>query len=517
MNGRFGEAPEGDPRHGRPDAVPPVPGGSGRADAASARVPAGPARPDAVPVAGTAPGSDTAPVPGTAPVPVPGDMPAPRPVGDFGAFVRRAHRAGRLVVQPRMGFGDPAAMRAGLHATRRADATTVGTLTLDSYTRVGDLAAIETALREGSALNGFPIVSYPVETTRAVLRGLHGDDFPVQVRHGSAAPFDIFVALTRAGLSATEGGPVSYCLPYGRTPLDESMRNWERGSTLFAQLREWGASPHIETFGGCLLGQLCPPSMLVAVSVLEAVFFHRLGIRDLSVSYAQQTNREQDREAVAALRRLCAELLPDADWHVVIYAYMGVYPYTPEGCYRLLGEAAELAVGTGSERLIVKTVAESRRIPTVAENVAALEHAARVARTAPGPPAGDPDPGDSQTYAEARTLVDAVLNSHPDVGHALLVAFKRGYLDVPYCVHPDNAGRSRSYIDDRGWLRWADTGSLPIAGLVDGRRSRPVTSSDLLEALSYVQRSYDAPFWPDEPRPVAAEPAGPLEDGRPAP
>ncbi|MFI6730674.1 methylaspartate mutase [Streptomyces atratus] len=427
------------------------------------------------------------------------------PVGDFGAFVRRSHRAGRLVVQPRMGFGDPATMREGLLATRRADATTVGTLTLDSYTRVGDLAAIETALREGIGLNGFPIVSYDVETTRSVLRNVRSDDFPVQVRHGSAVPFDIFVALMRAGLSATEGGPVSYCLPYGRTPLDESMHNWERSGTLFAQLREWGANPHMETFGGCMLGQLCPPSMLVAVSVLEALFFHRLGIGDLSVSYAQQTNGAQDREAVLALRRLCAELLPDADWHVVIYAYMGVYPTTPEGCYRLLGQAAELAVSTGSERLIVKTVAESRRIPTIAENVAALEHADRVARTVgaikgPGAPAATATAAaeavtqDSQTYAEARSLVDAVLNSHPDLGHALLLAFKRGYLDIPYCLHPDNAGRSRSHIDGDGWLRWADTGSLPLAGLVGGRRARPVTSSDLLEALSFVQRSYDQPF-----------------------
>ncbi|CAL9567485.1 Glutamate mutase epsilon subunit [Streptomyces sp. enrichment culture] len=433
--------------------------------------------------------------------PAPARTGGPGPlVGDFGAFVRRSARAGRLVVQPRMGFGDPGVMREGLLATRDADATTVGTLTLDSFTRVGDLAAVEAALREGIGINGFPIVTHDVDTTRSVLSGIHADDFPVQVRHGSAAPFDIFAALMRAGLSATEGGPVSYCLPYGRTPLDESLRNWERSTALLAESRAWGARPHLETFGGCMLGQLCPPSMLVAVSVLEALFFHCLGVDDVSVSYAQQTNGAQDREAVFALRRLCAELLPDADWHVVIYAYMGVYPTTPEGCLGLLGQAAELAVDTGSERLIVKTVAESRRIPTIAENVVALEHADRVARTAAGAasPAGASPAReaarDSQTYAEARALVDAVLNSHSNLGSALLLAFKRGYLDIPYCLHPDNAGRCRSYIDEDGWLRWADTGSLPITGLAGGRGTRPVTSSDLLDALSYVQRGHDRPF-----------------------
>ncbi|MGO4428635.1 methylaspartate mutase, partial [Streptomyces sp. MCAF7] len=58
---------------------------------------------------------------------------------DFGAFVRAGAAHGRLVVQPRMGFSDPAAMRAGLAATRGAAARTVGTITVDAHTRVGRL------------------------------------------------------------------------------------------------------------------------------------------------------------------------------------------------------------------------------------------------------------------------------------------------------------------------------------------------------------------------------------------
>ncbi|AUY50393.1 methylaspartate mutase [Streptomyces sp. CB01881] len=419
---------------------------------------------------------------------------------DFGRFVRAAHEAGRLVVQPRMGFSDPARMRRGLAATRNARATTVGTLTLDSYTRVGDTAAVDEALRLGTGINGYPIVNYSREQTREVLAGLHGPGFPVQVRHGSAKPFHIFEALVRAGLSATEGGPVSYCLPYGRTPLDQSVREWDRSSRLFSQLRESGVEPHLESFGGCMLGQLCPPSLLVAISALEALFFHRCGIRSISVSYAQQTHPEQDVEAVAALRALCARLLPDTVWHVVIYTYMGVYPTTDAGSYALLGEAARLAARTGSERIIVKTVAESRRIPTIEENVAALEYASDVAAAEAAVPAlgagagdrqgGGPRP-DSQTYTEAAALVDAVLNLHDDVGQALLLAFKRGYLDVPYCVHPDNMGRTRSFIDGTGRLRWATTGALPIGRVAEASGNRRVTSRELLDALTYIQRTFD--------------------------
>jgi methylaspartate mutase epsilon subunit len=407
---------------------------------------------------------------------------------DFGEFVRGA--AG-LVVQPRMGFGSQEHMRAGLAATKRAEATTAGTITLDSYTRVGDLAAAERALRTGAELNGYPIVTHDRTSTRRMLAGIRDDGFPVQVRHGSATPRDIVSALVAMRINATEGGPASYCLPYGRTPLADSVRNWGEAAARFAGLRDVGVEPHLETFGGCMLGQLCPPSQLVAISVLEALFFHRHGLRSISVSYAQQTNPDQDREAVLALRRLCSELLPLDNWHVVIYAYMGAYPVTDHGAYRLLGKAAELAVTTGSERLIVKTVAESHRIPTIEENVAALEHAAAVARrTVPTGSARWVD--DSQTYCEAFALVDAVLNLDSDIGRALLRAFGRGFLDIPYCVHPDNAGRTRSYLDDDGRLRWAEVGSLPLGRLVRGGRSRHITSAGLLADLSYVRRTFDA-------------------------
>ena len=63
-----------------------------------------------------------------------------------------------------------------------------------------------------------------------------------------------------------------------------------------------GGRAHLETFGGCLLGQLCPPSLLVAISVLEALFFVQHGLRSVSLSYAQQTHPAQDIEALAALR-----------------------------------------------------------------------------------------------------------------------------------------------------------------------------------------------------------------------
>ncbi|CAL9607701.1 Glutamate mutase epsilon subunit [Nocardiopsis dassonvillei] len=410
--------------------------------------------------------------------------PGPAAPVRFGDFVAAAQRAGRLVVQPRMGFSDVERMRHGLLRTKEADAVSAGTLTIDSYTRLGQWEEIERALADGVDLNGYPIVTYAPGTTLGLLDGIRDPGFPVQVRHGSPHPQHIFRRLVETGLEATEGGPVSYCLPYSRTPLRQAVAAWEEGTRILAG----GAPCHMETFGGCLLGQLCPPSLLVAVSLLEGIFFHRHGIRSLSLSYAQQTQPAQDEEAVLALRSLAAEYLPGAQWHVVFYAYMGVYPRTVAGAHLLLAQAARTAVRSGAARLIVKTEAEAHRIPTVAENVAALEAAARAAEAETGRVRV---PERTGVLEQARGLVEAVVGLHEDIGEALCLAFERGILDVPFCLHPDNRGRTRSRIDGEGRIRWLDTGDMPVTTPPDEPLGGRLTADELLFMLHHMEQRYD--------------------------
>jgi methylaspartate mutase epsilon subunit len=401
----------------------------------------------------------------------------------FGQVVAARQAMGELVVQPRMGFADPGRMRAGLLSTRDCRARTVGTVTLDSYTRVGDHGAVRQALAAGADLNGYPLVDEGVARTRAMLDGVRTDAFPVQVRHGSADPRRIVRTLLACGLDATEGGPVSYCLPYSRTPLAAAVDNWRQCCELLAL----AGDTHLETFAGCMMGQLCPPALLVALSVLEGMFFRQHGVRCISFSYAQQTHAGQDEEAVAALRTLIAEHVPDARTHVVVYTYMGVYPRTPGGALRLLAESARLAARTGAARLIVKTIAEAHRIPTVAENVLALEYAAAAAR--------DVEPvrevTDTGILAQARALVDNVRALDDDLGRALVTAFARGQLDVPFCLHPDNAGRARGVLDRDGRLLWQRIGAMPLGDLVDLPAAERMTSTGLLDALRFVERRFD--------------------------
>ena len=417
--------------------------------------------------------------------------------GYLDRLVAESRSRGTLVVQPRMGFGSVEAMRAGLAEVAALDFPVVGSLTLDSYTRIGDHTTPLERLAAGEELNGYPLVSHPAETTRGLLAGLYGPGFPVQVRHGTALPLRIFQRLVEVGLDATEGGPVSYCLPYSRVPVAQAVEAWSESCRFLAGEAEFG---HIETFGGCLLGQLCPPSLLVAVSVLEGCFFQQRGLRHMSLSYAQGTCAEQDRGAIRALRVLAAEHLGDVAWHVVLYTYMGLFPRTSSGADELIQESAQLARDTRCERMIVKTVSEARQIATVAENVAALRLAAAAATGPRGQFADSEDDYFAEVIEEARLLVENVLNLDSDVGVALVKAFKLGLLDIPFCLHPDNLGATTCLIDDRGALVWGSRGRLPLPGPdlppIRGR----LGSDQLFSMLTSVANRYDRHVGPLERR-----------------
>jgi methylaspartate mutase epsilon subunit len=87
-----------------------------------------------------------------------------------------------------------------------------------------------------------------------------------------------------------------------------------------------------------------------------------------------------------------------------------------------------------------------------------------------------------------------VLTLDADVGRALVAAFARGYLDVPFCLHPDNAGRARGYLDPAGRLEWERIGALPLGGLVELPAAARMTAAGLLDALRFVERKFDGAF-----------------------
>lgn len=402
----------------------------------------------------------------------------------FHQFIQQTEE---LIIQPRMGFSDIEKMREGLSKVKAFPGPSIGTITLDSFTRVGNFQKAENLLREGRHFNGYPIVAHGARKTMALIGEFMSEDFPIQVRHGSPLPLEIFRAILSAGIDATEGGPVSYCLPYGRTPLAKSIRNWEIACKEFSQ-----GFNHIESFGGCMLGQLCPPSILNTITILEALFFRKCGVRSVSISYTQGYNYDQDVGALLALKDLATEYLLDCTWHIVLYTFMGLFPRTREGAKHIIQDSARLARTVGVQRLIVKTADESRQIPTIRNNIEAMHWAYDAQPIQDKLLPGNMGAFQEEIYKESKFLIDLVLNLCPHISDGILSAFANGYLDIPYCLHPDNPGNAKSALSREGIIFWVNKGKIPFPRrLVRCIDDDCISSGNLLKALSFNVKKYD--------------------------
>jgi methylaspartate mutase epsilon subunit len=398
-----------------------------------------------------------------------------------------------LVLQPRMGFSLPRAMRNGLRGVKGADAhPCVGTITVDALTRLGHYDRAAAALANGESLNGYPIVTHPAKVTRALLDGLFDASFPVQVRHGSPAPMRIFECTAAAGLDALEGGPVSYSMPYSRAPLADSVARWREATGYWAEHgRRTGVAAHLESFGGCMFGQLSPPSPLVALSVLECGFFRENGITSASLSLAQGTSDEQDIGALVALDRLAARHLGDMSYHVVFYTFMGRFPRTRKGAEEILRTSARIAIAGRARRLIVKTAAEAHGIPTIEQNVDALRQARESADAADPRPSVVALAWADVIEQEAESLIAAVRGLAPNLGDGLLRSFADGVLDLPHVPHPALRGLARAGIDETGALIWTRTGAMPIRQRGTDAPLRDLDSASFERALDLNRVRYD--------------------------
>lgn len=391
-----------------------------------------------------------------------------------------------------MGVPHIAAMREGISQVKALPFPTIGTLTIDNFTRCGRIDDARKSLMRGDFLNGFPLLCYTPEEVIAHLTSLIDDTFMLQVRHGTPKPQALFEQMTRCHLTHTEGGPVSYCLPYSAsTSLSDAVRAWEEGCHILSAHPE----AHIESFGGCLMGQMCHPALLVAVAILEAIFFERSGITSLSVSYAQQYSLTQDVAALKALHRLAnAFLSPAVKWHSVIYTFMGLFPLTPQGHAALLRDSVWLARLGGARRLIVKTAQEAYGLPRISSNLDALGLAGRFSKE-PIPCFKTDLAEEEKIFTQAKTLIEHTLNFHENIGQALQIAFKKGTLDIPFCMHPDNRRETFCEIDARGYLQWHKTGKMPIAPcktLPQAANKNHVSAQSFLEMLSFNRLQYDS-------------------------
>ncbi|WP_327064764.1 methylaspartate mutase [Kitasatospora sp. NBC_01302] len=380
--------------------------------------------------------------------------------------LRAARAAGRPVVQPRCGVGGHQQMLDLLRALEPAGPGVLS-VTIDSHTRLRHFdTAAETLARDPGDLNGYPLVAHGWQRGRELADAV---GVPLEVRHGSPDGRELFAVALAAGLTSYEGGGIGYNLPYSKNvPLGHSLRAWQQVDALCGVLAEAGVVIDRELFG-TLTAVLVPPSVSLAVTVLEAVAAAREGVRCLSIAYPQGGETHQDVAALRAVRTLAARYLdPAVEVYPVLHEFMGVFPRTRSYAELLIVQGGLLARLGGAAKVINKTHQEAYGIPEAEANADGIRGAALGAGELLDFVRIDEDRVAEEQHwieREVAELVDPVL-AEGELIPAIEAAFAAGRLDIPFSASIHAHAQVVPRRDRSGAIRYADAGALPFSTAV---------------------------------------------------
>ncbi|MEU6236787.1 methylaspartate mutase [Kitasatospora sp. NPDC047058] len=387
--------------------------------------------------------------------------------------LQAARRTGRVALQPRCGVGGHREMAALLTTLERHGRPDVLTLTIDSHTRLRRFEHAERVLRaDHRMLNGYPMVAHGWRRGRELNELVA---VPLEIRHGSPDPRELFRVSVAAGVTSFEGGGISYNLPYSKdVPLADSLAAWAEVDAVCGELAALGTVVDRELFG-TLTAVLVPPSISLAVGVLEAVSAAAQGVRCLSLSYPQGGHLVQDVAALRAIPELAARYLPEGvQVHAVLHEFMGVFPRRRRHAEELILYGALTARLGGASKLVTKTYQEAFGIPDAAANAAGLRLAALANSPLLDFVSVDRAAVDAERHwilREVAEIVEPVLSAGR-LPEAIVTAFADGRLDIPFSA----SRHARSEIIPRrgrdGAIRYHSPGRLPLSPASTRRNRR---------------------------------------------
>ncbi|MFE5582457.1 methylaspartate mutase [Kitasatospora sp. NPDC056531] len=378
--------------------------------------------------------------------------------------LREARQAGRVALQPRCGVGSHAQMATLLRDLERHAAPDILTLTIDSHTRLKRFGNARAALlRNPADLNGYPLVTHGWQRGRELNEAVSA---PLEIRHGSPDARLLFQTAVASGITSFEGGGISYNLPYSKAvPLSESLAAWRDVDALCGDLVGRDLVIDRELFG-TLTAVLIPPSISLAISVLEAVAAANEGVRCISIAYPQGGHVEQDVAALRAIPALAARYLPaEVEVHPVLHEFMGVFPRARSSAEDLILYGALVARLGGATKLITKTYQEAYGIPDTRANIDGLLLASRANSPLLSCLSINEDRAAEELewiLQEVAEIVEPVLEA-PDLYAAIISAFADGRLDIPFSASRYASSEVIPRRAPDGAIRYLSTGGLPLS------------------------------------------------------
>jgi methylaspartate mutase epsilon subunit len=372
------------------------------------------------------------------------------------------------LLQPRAGvprLDDQIHLLRHLHEDGGADLLPT---TIDSYTRDNEYGkaqeGLENARERGEdTLNGFPAVNHGVDGCRKLIEAV---DAPIEVRHGTPDARLLAAVTFAGGFQSFEGGPISYNIPYTKErDLAETIEHWQYVDRLAGAYTERGVIINREPFGP-LTGTLVPPSIAIAVGLVEGMLAARQGVRSLTLGYGQVGNVVQDVAALRALRKLGNEYLPDSvTVTTVFHEWMGGFPPDEARANGVIGLGGTTAAIARPDKVITKSPQEFQGVPTKEANAAGLRTTRQLIDMLIEQDIALDGVDEEQHLIERETrcLMDAIeAHGDGDIARGTVAAFETGALDVPFA--PSDAAHSDVLParDDDGRVRIFEWGALAM-------------------------------------------------------
>jgi methylaspartate mutase epsilon subunit len=409
--------------------------------------------------------------------------------------------AGRqpMVVQPRSGVPGVDEQIALFGRFREAGAQALS-YQVDSLTRNNRYAdaaeAIATSAWTGRAvLNGFPVINHGVGPLRRVIREV---GVPLQSRHSTRDPRLLAEISYAGGVTAFEGGPICYNIPYYKNyPLRDAIATWKYVDRLTGIYFERFGIPLDREYFGTLTATLIPPAIAIVTNLAEAVLAAQQGVKCVSLGYAEQGNRAQDIAAIRVMQSVSREVLAgmgygDVAVHTVFHQYMAAFPQSAWRSEELIFASSVTAGLAQATRILTKTPAESRNIPTVEDNVRGLQLTQMGIEAARGRglPAGV-DAEASLLRREVLAIFESLLDcGHGDMEEGVVRGFELGLIDIPFAPSLYNRGEVLTARDVDGAVRFLRTGGLRLDAETRDFHERKMAERRQAEGLTSANQDY---------------------------
>jgi len=392
---------------------------------------------------------------------------------NFAQALEDAKAAGITLAQPRAGVALVEEHIELLRYLEEVGGADLLPSTIDAYTRLNryenNIEGIEASKKAGrSLLNGFPAVNHGVEGCRKVAESVGK---PLQARHGTPDARLLAEIIQASGWTSNEGGGISYNVPYSKdVPLEKTLLDWQYCDKLAAIYEENGVKINREPFGP-LTGTLVPPSMAIAVGVIEALLAAEQGVKSITVGYGQCGNLIQDVAAVRTIQAMTDEKIKENGYEgvtvtTVFHQWMGGFPADEAKAFAVIATASETAALAGATKVIVKTTHEAIGIPTKEANANGIKCTKMALSMLEGQRLADSPKLQAEIdliRAEVNIILDAVYKAgNGDLAIGVVEGFKAGYLDVPFAPSKYNLGKILPARDNEGCIRYLDFGNIPF-------------------------------------------------------